>query len=109
MRSVSWNAWGSGWYLEIEWNFPANVIENGSGESVSKSILLPLKHYKAKQHNIILTSLAKENYRINFKSCINLTLTEYFCKINALVKAFNEHTSITIKCSTGQILFKRNK
>lgn len=42
-----------------------------------------------KQRNIILMSLEKDNYRNDFKSCINLTLTNYFCKIHVLIKILN--------------------
>lgn len=55
---------------------------------------------KAKQH-IIVMPLAKDSYNINFKSCIDLSLTKYLCKMNAVVKVFNENTSIKIKCSAG--------
>lgn len=67
------------------------------------SILL-VKHHRAKQHNIIVLPLAKDSYNINFKSYTDLSLTKYFCKMNPVVKVFNENTSIKIKRSAEQQL-----
>lgn len=76
---------------------------------MSKGILFLLKYRDAKQHNIILMSVAKDHYRNNFKSCINLTVANYFCKIHVLIKILNENMSIKIKCTTGPKVLKENK